>query len=160
MFVFFLWCLCFHMLCVFHWIYRMSLYLDICKITGGAGLDVKGCDVLSDVGRSHGSPGGRESRWKLSRLLLCTQQLHHKLLVGGEMLSASACGQIVLGFFSFFLSLYISLFLLKEMRGSIDWEDRRPLCGQKARLCRAEIFRNNQIPPLLLLFSQWDFRLP
>lgn len=72
-----------------------------------------------------------KSEWKLSRLLLWpaplrTQRLHHKQLVGGEMWSASACGQIVS--FSFF-SLY--LFLLKEMRGSIDWEDRRPLCGRK-----------------------------
>lgn len=31
----------------------------------------------------------------------------------------------------FFLFFSLSLFLLKEMRGSIDWEDRRPLCGRK-----------------------------
>lgn len=110
-----------------------------------------------------------KSEWKLSRLLLrparCaaplrTQRLHHKQLVGGEMLSASACGQIVSFFiFSLFLSVSISLFIEGDER--LHWlGGQTAFVRSKARLCREEICRNNQIPPLLLLLSQWDFKLP
>lgn len=48
---------------------------------------------------------------------LPTQRLHHKQLVGGEMWSTSACGQIVCKFFIFF-------FIQGDERLSIDWEKR------------------------------------
>lgn len=72
-----------------------------------------------------------KSEWKLSRLPLWpaplrTQRLHHKQLVGGEMWSASACGQIVnFSFFSLSLSFYWR-----------RWE--APLTGKTDGLCVVE----------------------
>lgn len=59
----------------------------------------------------------------------------------------------------FFLFFSLSFFIEGDER--LHWLGRQTaFVWSKVRICRKEILRNNQVPPLLPLVSQWDFRLP
>lgn len=119
-------------------------------LTGAAGMDTKSSagvlatdvDAVSDVGSSHCSPGGRgrvsTGRWDgraqpppAPACAAATHTASASQAAGRWWDVVGVCLWADCKFFFFSVYLSLSLFLLKEMRGSIDWEDRLPLCGQK-----------------------------